>query len=233
MGIPRALAVVVLGASFLPLVAARAGEEGQATELERQRKVVRDLSAVLREQLVEIKELKDELLKLKQKIAAVEVTAAKQARELARRHAQIDEMHKIIQNQQRAYIVAKENEQDAKRRLVDADRKLRRLKDAGVPVDKILGAEKENPGRKPVPAAKAPGPVPGKVLAVNKTMKLIMLSVGQDDGDREIGRARVEKAFRKMSSARILTEAAPGKIAEGDSAVLLPADAVETEEEVF
>ena len=198
---------------------------------------VKDLTSGLTNKEIEITERNQELLQAKEEIGAHEVLIAKQRVELDRRHNQIDEMHKIIQNMQRALTVAKENEQQAKREKIDMENRLNnkiqqwkdlskekakverelahqnfiihRLRESGVPIERIVYGEGVSP------EMQGP-PIHSKVLAVDNNVNLVMLSVGEDDGvrkgyhftvyrnDQYIGKVEVERTFRDMCSARIL-----------------------------
>jgi vacuolar-type H+-ATPase subunit I/STV1 len=221
-------------------------------ELALKKQTVDDITSRIKERDIEIKELKDDLLESKQQGAAKEVLIAKQRTELDRRHSQIDEMHKIVQNQQRALTVAKENEQQSIREKIDMENQLntkiqqyrdltkekakierelshqnwvvQRLIEVGVPVADIVYSDRN--------VVQPEKPIHAKVLAVDKSVNLVMLSVGSDDGvqrgstftvyrkDQYIGKVEVERTFRDMCSARILPVfLGPGKeIREGDNA---------------
>jgi len=63
---------------------------------------LKDLASTLRRQEIEIKEVKDDLLKAKETAVGHEVLIDKQRKELDRRHKQINEMHKVITDHKRA-----------------------------------------------------------------------------------------------------------------------------------
>ncbi|MHC4504098.1 MAG: tetratricopeptide repeat protein, partial [Planctomycetota bacterium] len=149
---------------------------------------------------------------------------------LERREKQIDRMHKIVLAQQKALetVKALDNAQVELARLKKENLRLKhelrqhrlivqRLKDIGVPINEIIFPT----------AALPPKPIHAKVIAVRPEVKLVMLSVGTDDGvkkgyrftiydgERYVGKVEVERPFGDMCSARILPDWTKEKIREG------------------
>jgi len=151
---------------------------------------------------------------LKAKVAALEAAAAKQAKELQRRHSQIDEMHKIIQNQTASIGRERVKAERAAREKLTIEKDYNRsVKQCAELAKKLLTVERElahqnaivdrldlrplGPGALPERKAAAPAPVTetkdapitppvfARVLAVDAMSGLVMLSIGSKDGVAE------------------------------------------------
>jgi cell shape-determining protein MreC len=167
--------------------------------------------------------------------------------ELNARADKIVEMHQILQDMQQALEIAKQHETNATNLRVEAENQLNavqeqftavmkekkkveddlayanwileRLQAAGITTSQAL----EQPA---MPA------IPAKVLAVDKEVNLVMLSVGRNDGvkkgytfsvyrtDKFVGKVRVEKVYDDMCAGVILKTYKVGdlEIQEGDDA---------------
>jgi len=149
---------------------------------------------------------------------------------LERRETQIDRMHKIVLAQQKALemvrVLDKAQVDLARLRKENLHLKhelhqhrwiVQELVDRGVPVREMLFAAEARP----------PKPIHAKVTAVRPEVKLVMLSVGTDDGvkkgyrftiydgERYVGKVEVERPFSDMCSARILPDWTKEKIRGG------------------
>lgn len=168
---------------------------------------------------------------------------------LAARAAQIEEMHKLLLDQQQALEIAKQHEVTATNNRVEAENQLNAVKEQFMAVMKekkkieddlahstwildTLQARGIDVATMVISADQAMPAIPAKVLAVDKDVNLVMLSVGRNDSvkkgytfsvfrnEKFVGKVRVEKVYDDMCAGVILKNYKVGdaEIQEGDDA---------------
>ncbi|MBN1808967.1 MAG: hypothetical protein JW909_07835 [Planctomycetes bacterium] len=179
------------------------------------------------------------------------LTAQNKAKDeaLEDRANRIQEMHKFLLDQQRALEMAKQHEINATNNRIEAENQLNSVKDQLTATLKekrkveedlahstwildTLESKGINIAEAVTGADQAMPSIPAKVLAVDKDVNLVMLSVGQNDGvkkgysfsvyrkDKFVGKVRIEKVYDDMCAGVILASYQSGEteIEEGDDA---------------
>jgi hypothetical protein len=167
---------------------------------------------------------------------------------LAARAATIEEMHKLLLDQQQALEIAKQHEVTATNNRVEAENQLNAVKEqfsAALKEKKkieddlahstwildTLQARGIDVAGMVISDVAMPA-IPAKVLAVDKDVNLVMLSVGRNDSvkkgytfsvfrnEKFVGKVRVEKVYDDMCAGIILKNFKVGdaEIQEGDDA---------------